>query len=51
LKAERNLIVAAQQATQIAYVPYSGFLVGAALFQEDGKCRLIIGKYISAFLQ
>ena len=34
--AERELWQAAQEATQTAYAPYSGFWVGAAVLLEDG---------------
>ena len=36
-EAEKNVLTAAQQATQNAYAPYSGFLVGTALLLEDGS--------------
>lgn len=34
---DRNLLMQAQRATQNAYAPYSGFLVGAAVLLEDGS--------------
>ena len=33
----QKLIVAAKEAQQGAYVPYSGYAVGAALLADDGK--------------
>lgn len=36
-----NLVTAAWQVSTCAYVPYSGFAVGAALLAEDG--RLFVG--------
>ena len=34
---EKELIMAALQARKLAYAPYSGFLVGAAIYTKDGK--------------
>jgi len=44
-EAERKLIIRAQQATQNAYAPYSGFLVGAALSLVDGIIPIVRGKH------
>ena len=34
---EQDLLCAAEEARKMAYAPYSGFLVGAALLTKDGK--------------